>query len=102
MAASSGGHGGAGRRARGTRVIPSLNMAGAKITPVNNGPLRIEGDFEMVDPSGAVFGLAGRSAISLCRCGHSENKPFCDGSHKRQDFRHEVVARELAPPTPKP
>lgn len=72
-----------------------------KITPTSNGPIRIEGDFEIVDPAGVPFGLAGRTVISLCRCGHSENKPFCDGSHKRQGFTHEVVARELPPPQPK-
>ena len=72
-----------------------------KITPQNNGPIRIEGEFEICDPSGAVFGLAGRTAISLCRCGHSENKPFCDGSHNRAGFTHAVAARELPPPKPK-
>ncbi|HLI82770.1 MAG TPA: CDGSH iron-sulfur domain-containing protein [Bryobacteraceae bacterium] len=73
----------------------------AKITPLNNGPLRIEGEFEICDPTGRSFGLAGRTAISLCRCGHSENKPFCDGSHARQGFAHTCVARDLAPPKPK-
>jgi CDGSH-type Zn-finger protein len=73
----------------------------AKITPLNNGPLRIEGEFEIVDPAGAAFGLGGRTAISLCRCGHSENKPFCDGSHRRVGFSHQVAARELPPPQPK-
>lgn len=72
-----------------------------KVTPLNNGPLRIEGEFEICDPSGAAFGLAGRTAISLCRCGHSENKPFCDGAHNRQGFSSEVTARELPPPKPK-
>jgi len=54
-----------------------------KVSPQNNGPIRIEGEFEIFDPSGASFGLAGRTVISLCRCGHSANKPFCDGSHNR-------------------
>ncbi|HEY7391603.1 MAG TPA: CDGSH iron-sulfur domain-containing protein [Bryobacteraceae bacterium] len=72
-----------------------------KVTPLNNGPLRIEGDFEICDPSGQPFGLAGRTVISLCRCGHSENKPFCDGSHNRNGFASTCVARELAPPKPK-
>ena len=72
-----------------------------KITPQHNGPLRIEGEFEICDPAGALFGLAGRTAISLCRCGHSENKPFCDGAHKRMSFASQVTARELAPPAPK-
>ncbi len=69
----------------------------AKITAVNNGPLRVEGDFELVDQAGNAFGLAGRQAISLCRCGHSENKPFCDGQHKRVGFTHAVTACELPP-----
>ena len=76
-------------------------MAAAKITPLNNGPLRIEGDFEIVDPQGKAFGLAGRTRVSLCRCGHSANKPFCDDSHKRVGFQHQVEAFELPPPKPK-
>jgi CDGSH-type Zn-finger protein len=76
-------------------------MPTTKIIPLHNGPIRIEGDFEIVDPEGKVFGLAGRTVISLCRCGHSENKPFCDGSHNRLGFSHAVAARDLAPPKPK-
>ncbi|HUI54393.1 MAG TPA: CDGSH iron-sulfur domain-containing protein [Bryobacteraceae bacterium] len=72
-----------------------------KITPQHNGPIRIEGDFEILDPNGATFGLAGRAVISLCRCGQSANKPFCDGSHHRVAFADNVVARELPPPKPK-
>jgi CDGSH-type Zn-finger protein len=77
-------------------------MAGTKITVANNGSIRIEGDFVIVDPEGNEFGLGGRTAISLCRCGHSQNKPFCDGSHKTVPFRDEVHARDLPPPAPKP
>ncbi len=72
-----------------------------KITCNHNGPLRVEGEFEIVDPSGAAFGLAGRKVISLCRCGHSANKPFCDGAHHRIGFSDTVTARELPPPQPK-
>ena len=72
-----------------------------KITPLNNGPLRIEGEFEIHDAQGNPFGLAGRTVISLCRCGHSENKPFCDGSHNRMGFQSLCEARELPPPKPK-
>lgn len=74
----------------------------AKITVNNNGSLRIEGEFAIHDAQGQAFDLAGRTVISLCRCGHSENKPFCDGSHKRVAFQSEVKARALAPPAPKP
>src|SRR5438094_9555667 len=73
-------------------------MASTKITVNHNGSIRIEGDFEIVDPDGKPFGLAGRSVISLCRCGHSANKPFCDGSHKTSGFADTVAAPELPPP----
>lgn len=69
-----------------------------RITPLDNGPLRIEGDFEIFDAQGNAFGLGGRKAISLCRCGFSANKPFCDGSHARQGFQSCCTARELPPP----
>ena len=57
-----------------------------KVTVNNNGPLRLEGDFEIHDAQGGAYGLAGRTVISLCRCGHSENKPFCDGTHSQIHF----------------
>jgi CDGSH-type Zn-finger protein len=73
-----------------------------KITVNNNGSIRLEGDFEIFDPAGNKFGLGGRSVIGLCRCGQSQNKPFCDGSHGRTGFQDPVTARELPPPAPKP
>jgi len=72
-----------------------------KVTALNNGPLRLEGEMTICDAEGKPFGLAGRTVISLCRCGHSENKPFCDGSHARHGFQSQVVAKELPPPKPK-
>jgi CDGSH-type Zn-finger protein len=77
-------------------------MSDTKITPTVNGPLRVEGNFTLVDASGKAFGLAGRTVISLCRCGHSNNKPFCDGSHKSAGFSDTSQARDLPPPAPKP
>jgi CDGSH-type Zn-finger protein len=73
-------------------------MATTKITINNNGSIRVEGEFEIFDPQGRAFGLAGRTGISLCRCGHSANKPFCDGSHKTSGFTDNVVARDLPAP----
>lgn len=69
-------------------------MAATKITVNNNGSIRVEGDFEIVDKEGNAYGLAGREVISICRCGLSSNKPFCDGSHKGH-FEHEAVAFDL-------
>ena len=76
-------------------------MPSTKITINSNGSVRVEGDFEILDPTGQPFGLAGRTVIGLCRCGQSQNKPFCDGSHARTGFQHEAVARELPAPKPK-
>jgi CDGSH-type Zn-finger protein len=77
-------------------------MAVTKIVVRNDGSLGVEGDFQMVDQEGKAFGLGGRTAVSLCRCGHSERKPFCDGSHKRISFRSVIQAHDLPPATPKP
>jgi CDGSH-type Zn-finger protein len=76
-------------------------MAGTKVTVFSNGPLRVEGDFEIVDQEGKSFGLGGRTVITLCRCGHSANAPFCDGNHKRLSFISSVSARDLPPPAPR-
>ncbi len=72
-----------------------------RITINNNGSIRVEGDFEIVDQSGNAFGLGGRSVISLCRCGQSKNKPFCDGSHRTTGFNDVTTARDLPPAAPK-
>ncbi len=77
-------------------------MADTDINVASNGPLRISGNFVIKDAQGKEFDLAGRNAISLCRCGHSDNKPFCDGSHNRKGFQSVVEARALPPPAPKP
>ncbi len=76
-------------------------MSDSEILCRNNGPLRISGNFLIKDAEGGVFDLAGRTVISLCRCGHSQNKPFCDGEHKQVEFQSEVKARQLPPPAPK-
>ena len=72
-----------------------------KVTVVNNGPIRIEGDFTIQDSEGNSYGLGGRSVISLCRCGLAENKPFCDGAHGRGGFSSQCKALDLPPPKPK-
>ncbi len=71
-------------------------MAATKITVNNNGSLKVEGDFEIVDRNGDVYGLQGREIVSICRCGLSRTKPFCDGSHKGH-FEHEAIAFDLPP-----
>ncbi len=71
-------------------------MSKTKLIVNKNGSLKIEGDFEIVDAEGKVYGLGGRLALGLCRCGLSANKPFCDGAH-RNNFVHEPQAFDLPP-----
>lgn len=71
-------------------------MSKVKLTVNNNGSLKVEGDFEIVDAQGKAYGLAGRDLVSLCRCGQSKNKPFCDGSHKGY-LEHISEAFDLPP-----
>ena len=54
------------------------------VTPRADGPIELRGPFEL-HAFGAGRTLSGSHA-NLCRCGQSENKPFCDGSHKRVGF----------------
>ncbi len=69
-----------------------------KITVMKNGPFRVEGDdIQIVDLEGKAYGLGGRTVVSLCRCGMSTNKPFCDGSHRHHGFQDEPMARDLPP-----
>jgi CDGSH-type Zn-finger protein len=77
-------------------------VSDVKITVRNDGSLLVSGPVTLEDAAGQPFGLSGRTSIGLCRCGHSENKPFCDGAHNRAGFKSEVVARELPPPKPRP
>jgi CDGSH-type Zn-finger protein len=64
----------------------------------SNGSVKVqgeaEGDFVIVDTQGNEYGLGGRTVVSLCRCGLSKNKPFCDGAHKGH-FDHDAVAFDL-------
>ncbi|MFZ0313184.1 MAG: CDGSH iron-sulfur domain-containing protein [Candidatus Korobacteraceae bacterium] len=65
-------------------------MAQVKITVRENGPFRVEapeGSVDLVDANGNAYDIAGKPAFSLCRCGGSANKPFCDGTHSRIGFQ---------------
>lgn len=78
------------------KLNTNKNMSKTKLTINNNGSVKIEGDFEIVDKNGNVYGLQERTVLSICRCGLSKNKPFCDGAHKGH-FEHEAVAFDLPP-----
>lgn len=54
-----------------------------KITALANGPIHVEGPIEVTGANGVTRQL---DKAFLCRCGHSNSKPYCDGSHKRAEF----------------
>jgi CDGSH-type Zn-finger protein len=63
-----------------------------KIIVKKNGAYRVEaptGDLELVDYEGKTMDLMGKTSFSLCRCGASASKPFCDGTYKRITFQDE-------------
>jgi CDGSH-type Zn-finger protein len=92
-------------------------MAQVRITVRRNGSYRVEaaeGAVELVDADGNPYDLTGKVAFSLCRCGGSTTKPFCDGTHskigfqaaeaavRREDAGGETTVTPAAPPGPPP
>lgn len=61
-------------------------MTCTRITAKPRGPLVVEGDIELIDLDGNPVDVAGRKRLLLCRCGASQTKPLCDGSHNRTGF----------------
>ncbi len=64
-------------------VVPSV----PRLVALKNGPLLLNGTVEAADHLGQPIELGPRAA--LCRCGQSANKPFCDGTHRKNGFRSE-------------
>lgn len=60
---------------------------GNRIKVRADGPLLCTGDVSVLDADGGL--LIRANDLVLCRCGQSGNKPFCDGSHKKAEFRHD-------------
>jgi CDGSH-type Zn-finger protein len=78
-------------------------MSAVKITIKKDGPYRVEapeGSIELIDSEGNKYDLTGKPAFSLCRCGGSVNKPFCDGTHSKIGFQGAQLAVKKAEETP--
>lgn len=59
---------------------------GIKITPYRDGPYLVRGPFALVDQDGNEIEVK-RRVVALCRCGRSQIRPFCDGTHKAIGFQ---------------
>lgn len=84
-----GSHNAAGFKASGEPVTKDSQPLAARdgvlhITPTRNGPLAVKGNLELCAGTGRTVDRV--SATWLCRCGQSQNKPYCDGSHGRVGF----------------
>jgi CDGSH-type Zn-finger protein len=66
---------------------------GVRIKVRENGPYLVTGRVTLVDADGNPYAV--EENFVLCRCGGSQNKPFCDGSHKTNGFH--AVERASAP-----
>ncbi|MBN1182736.1 MAG: CDGSH iron-sulfur domain-containing protein [Bacteroidales bacterium] len=52
---------------------------------MKDGPIVVQGDFKIIKQDGTEFKKV--SMTSFCRCGHSNNMPFCDGTHRKKGFQ---------------
>ena len=61
-------------------------MTDVTVRATPNGPLIVQGTIELLDTGGEKYSLD-KESLALCRCGHSANKPFCDGTHSKIGFQ---------------
>lgn len=59
-------------------------MANVTVSILDNGPLILKGEVEVLDGEGKQYPQ--QSPVALCRCGASQNRPFCDGAHSKAGF----------------
>ena len=57
-----------------------------KITVRENASYLVEGPVTIVDADGKEYDISAKKRVSLCRCGGSTTKPFCDGTHSKIGF----------------
>jgi CDGSH-type Zn-finger protein len=74
-----------GEPATGNAEALAIRNGPLAIDPQLDGPLQVRGNLEITSGTGRV--VARIQSARLCRCGGSQNKPFCDNSHKRIRFK---------------
>jgi CDGSH-type Zn-finger protein len=70
---------------------PAARAPVARVTPYRDGPLLLRGAFELTDQDGNAIPTR-RTTVALCRCGRSQLRPFCDGTHKLTGFQADSAA----------
>jgi len=79
------GFGASGEPATKTADALAQRNGPLAVNPQPNGPLEVSGNLEIVSGTGRI--VARVTSARLCRCGGSQDKPFCDGTHMRNGFR---------------
>ena len=79
-----GGFAASGEPPTGDVTALEVRNGPLRVDPQRNGPLSMTGNLEVCAGTGRA--VARLTSVKLCRCGHSGNKPFCDGSHMRVGF----------------
>jgi CDGSH-type Zn-finger protein len=64
--------------------MSETTASGVKITPLKDGPVKVEGMISVCAMDGTV--KEQKDVVFLCRCGMSANKPYCDGAHRAAGF----------------
>ena len=82
-----------GKQHTSTRTGGGETVADVKIEIRENGPNRVTGPIDIVDSNGDNYTIPEGRWVSLCRCGLSAEKPFCDGAHRDAGFEAESKAR---------
>lgn len=69
-----------------------VDLVKTTIKVTDHGPYEVTGSFELVDADGNSF--KAKNGATLCRCGLSDEKPFCDGTHEEIDFESAPRAKD--------
>ncbi len=80
--------------------MDSQNAPALRLKVMDDGALQLRGDLSqirVVDGEGNAFDFGERRTVLLCRCGQSQNKPFCDSSHERVGFKSTVRVDSIDP-----
>lgn len=70
-----------------------MNLVETTIKVTDDGPYEVTGSFEIIDADGNSFKV--KKGASLCRCGHSKEMPFCDGTDQEVDFESAPRSNDL-------
>jgi CDGSH-type Zn-finger protein len=80
----AGGFIATGEPSSGATAALAARGGPVRVTPTAHGPLKVHGNLEICSGTGGA--VARTEETMLCRCGNSNNKPFCDGSHRAARF----------------